>query len=398
MGNVTTPGNLPVRDEFAFPFPLSLVTPNCLGNTCQTQSLGSGNTDSSNFVLLKGSGAGKEVRIGPVDPNPNLDHYIVEVAPSVDIPTPANYATAAYDTGVRFGYDFELDTSHILAALNLPLLKDTQARVTLTWEIQGMNNPTASVQGRLFPPAATGSAYAKKTQLQVKLGEPAEIPWVTQGGDYGLVLELPGDNTAVDALLRDPGVWGDLGEPAQRVIRGRVDVQVCPMGDEISDTGCAKGFTPDWSKLMNIITVGDYWIYSPASYVCNPDKFYPNPVYPSCRDQTGGIKQDKTCPNEWCALRYGPDGQEYFATLDLGNNHVPRGRRGGQRCAAVPEVPAVGHHQRGAAHPAELWQSGRCVRRAGPRWPLSQLAAPTLVDAQQHDQRWGSTTAESVLL
>ena len=66
VGNVIKPGDLPVRDEFAYPFPLSLVTPNCLGNTCRTQSLGSGNTDSSNFVLLKGSGAGKEVRIGPV--------------------------------------------------------------------------------------------------------------------------------------------------------------------------------------------------------------------------------------------------------------------------------------------------------------------------------------------
>ena len=95
-----------------------------------------------------------------------------------------------------------------------------------------MNNPTAGIEGRLFPPAATGSAYAKKTQLQVKLGEPAEIPWVTQGGGSRLVLELPGDDTAVDALLRDPGTWGDLGEPTQRVIRGRVDVQVCPMGDK----------------------------------------------------------------------------------------------------------------------------------------------------------------------
>lgn len=318
VGDVIKPGDLPVRNEFAYPFPLTLVTPNCFGSTCRTQSPGDGNTDSSNFVLLKGSGAGKEVRIGAVQPNPNLDHYIVEVAPSVDIPTPPNYATAAYDTGVRFGYDFEIETSHILTALNLPLLKDTQARVTLTWEIQGMTNPTASVQGRLFPPAATGSAYAKtETRYQVKLGEPTEIPWVTQGGDYGLVLELPGDNTAVDVLLDDPD-WDDAGEPEQRVIRGRVDVQVCPMGDEISDTGCAKGFTPDWSKLMNIITVGDYWIYSPASYVCNPTKFAPNPIYPSCNNINIGY--DYECPNEWCALRYGPDGREYFATITWGTS------------------------------------------------------------------------------
>jgi hypothetical protein len=364
VGDVIKPGDLPVRNEFAYPFPLTLVTPNCFGSACRTQSLGDGNTDSSNFVLLKGNGAGKEVRIGPVQPNPNLDHYIVEVAPSVDIPTPPNYATAAYDTGVRFGYDFEIETSHILAALNLPLLKDTQARVTLTWEIQSMNNPTASVQGRLFPPATSGSAYAKSHTDEITEIKPAEISLVPQSGDYGLVLELPGDNTAVDALLRDPGGWAGLGEPAPRVIRGRVEVQVCPLSTEISNTGCAKGFTPEWGQGNNWIAVGPYRVYSPAGFVCNPDRFAPCKTpgnYP-------GIARDTTCPNEWCALRYGSDGQEYFAAITWGD--ITR------RALAVvgSEDPSTTKFLLSASYTqATLRSNGKAVLRVGGPTPGSPL-------------------------
>lgn len=288
-------------NPFAYAFPINVRAPNCFGAACTIRSAGSGNTDSSNFILVKGSTAGKELRVEPVQVDRFLTHYLVEAAPSVDIVPPPDYEAAARTTGVKFSYNFQIDTGHIVSALNLPLLKDTRALVRLTWEIAGMTNPTASVQARLFPPTYTGGGYAKTHSLdRIIPGQPLNLN-VTQGGDYGLVLELPGDKTPVDVLLRDPG-WDNIGVPADRTITGRIDVVVCPLTDEPSPNGCAKGNTPNFSQGLTWIQVGGSRIYSPAGLVCNPAKFPAGQVYPTCANKQ--VTNDSTCSDEWCVRRY----------------------------------------------------------------------------------------------
>ena len=302
-------------NAFAYAFPINVAAPNCLGAACTIRSAGSGNTDSSNFILVKGSTAGKELRVEPVQVDRFLTHYLVEAAPSADITPPPNYEADARTTGVKFSYPFQIDTGHIVSALNLPLLKDTQVRVSLTWEIAGMTDPTASIQGRLFLPAAAGAGYAKNHSLyRLGLGQPLNFR-VTQGGDYGLVLELPGDKTPVDVLLRDPD-WDNIGAPADRTITGRIDVLVCPLTDEPTPTGCSKGNTPDFNQGLTWIQVGQSRVYSPAGLVCNPARFPAGQVYPTCANQQ--VPNDPACPDEWCARRYGAGGQEYFATITWG--------------------------------------------------------------------------------
>ncbi|MCX7669991.1 MAG: hypothetical protein N2439_07960, partial [Anaerolineae bacterium] len=167
---------------------------------------------------------------------------------------------------------------------------------------------------RLFPPTS-GAGYAKTQSLdRINPGQPLNLN-VTQGGDYGLVLELPGDKTPVNVLLRDPG-WDNIGAPADRTITGRLDVVVCPLADEPTPNGCAKGNTPNFNQGLTWIQVGGSRIYSPAGLVCNPAKFPAGQVYPTCANRQ--VTNDATCPDEWCARRYDAGGQEYFATITWG--------------------------------------------------------------------------------
>ncbi len=324
VGDRVEPNTPPQQKPFAYPFPLSIVRPDCLGNTCQLQSNGSGDTDSTNFVLLKGSSAAHEVRVGAVLPDAALDGYALEVAPSHPIPTvPADYDTAAYDTGVTFEHNFSITTDHLLSVFDLPLLKDTIAHISLSWDIPGMNLTTASVQGWLYAPTANGDGYAKARTAngsagdsiyKVKRDHPIELP-VKQAGTYGLVVELPGDQTPVNTdLFSEAPDFSNLGAPQVRTINVTLKVTVCPLQMEPTDRGCAKGNTSNFSQGLNWISVGDYRVYSPAGFVCNKDKFPAGQVYPTC-GAPGQVPNVDDCPDEWCAVRTGTDGQEYFVTV-----------------------------------------------------------------------------------
>ena len=323
VGDPPASNQPPERDPRAYAFPVSVVKPDCAGNTCQIASNGSGDTDSTNFVLVKGSTALREARVGAVAPHTALDGYAIEVAPSQSIPTvPADYATAAYATGVTFEHNFSITTDHMLSVFNLPLLKDTQARVSLSWDIPGVTSPTASVQGWLYAPVNEGDGYAKAriaknaagdSVYKVTKEQPTELS-VPQSGDWALVMELPGDQTPVDAdLFAEEPALNNPGTPQVRTVDVTLKVTVCPLKMEITNRGCTKGNTPDFSQGLNWIAVGDYRVYSPAGFVCNPDKFPVGQVYPSCNPVQVPLASD--CPDEWCAVRTGTDGQDYFVTI-----------------------------------------------------------------------------------
>ncbi|MFO7633052.1 MAG: hypothetical protein R6W76_10955 [Caldilinea sp.] len=317
VGNPPNAGAPPTPEPSAYPFPISVVTPNCLGTPhCAVHSNGDGSTDSSNFVLLRGNVAGKEARIGAVRPDAELDAYTLEVVQSQSIPTvPADYATAAYATGVTFEHSFSIGTDHVLHVLDLPLLQGTLARVSLAWDIPDMAQPTASVQGRLFSPVS--DVYSKTASTRdVTRDKPLSYA-VPRTGAYALVLELPGDETPVNAYLAEPD-FDDVGAPVRRTIQVSVKVTVCPTHMEPSDKGCDPGQTPDFSRGMNWIVVGDYRVYSPAGFACNPERFprdaNNNPiVYPTCAQNPG--MHDPDCPDEWCARRNDPNGNRYFVTI-----------------------------------------------------------------------------------
>jgi hypothetical protein len=225
-------------------FPLSARQANCLGNGCTTWARGDGSTDSTNFLLFKGSSySNKELRVNAIQRQPQPDQYALQVAPATTLPAPpADAAT----NGAFYSQVVNLTTDQIVQAFSLPTLANTRVGVRMTVDNGGLCGCTASVNMHLFPP--NDQIYAKGDSLghftTAESGASAtQRLRVTQAtaGNWGLVLELPGNVTAYSTAANAPP---DARVPRIRNLKVTLDVRVCPSSSILTDNGCAVVVPP----------------------------------------------------------------------------------------------------------------------------------------------------------
>src|SRR5690606_31978389 len=191
---------------------------------------------------------------------------------------PAITAEQVGENGVSYLYTVTLSSEHIVRAFNLPLPENVRVRVGTTVTVEGHTIPTASAMTHLFPPSTgiwrrsdqhpnTGfneslsSEHRPHQSLQTMITQ-------GRGGNYGLVLELPGDMTAFDACRYDAEACGPEPdeEAKDRTIEVVFHVRVCPLNSIPTDTGCALVVLPHWENTDLYRTVGPYRIFSPAGF------------------------------------------------------------------------------------------------------------------------------------
>lgn len=253
----------------AYAFPMAVATENCRSANCETRSEGGGNKDGSNFIVLKaGAANGREVRIDPLAPDPNLKQYVVQASWSTALP--AVSAADVGSTGTSYLYTRTLSTSDIVQGFHLDLPANVQLRIATTVTVEGLFAPSASVTTHLFPP--TRDTFAKSDQ-HIKTGtERFMASPIPQAGTYGVVLELPGDKSAFnDCGIEGNGCEGGSDpeglEPRDREVEVVLAIQVCPARSIPDGDNCQIVPTPDWTKGPDFWrTVGPYRVYTPAGF------------------------------------------------------------------------------------------------------------------------------------
>lgn len=282
----------------AYAFPMAVATENCTSANCETRSEGDGSTDGSNFLLVNASSAqGREIRIDPLAADPDLKVYAVEGSWSKDLP--AVTAEQVGENGVRYQYTLTVGSEHIVQAYNLSLPQSVRVRLATSVTVEGIGIPSSPATTHLFPP--TTGIHPKSAQ-HPKSGQFTPLTTLIpqgRGGNYGIVLELPGDKTAFDLCNSEicPGEEGSYElEPKDRTLQVVFNVQVCPINSIPTDTGCALVVLPEWSQPGTLWRqVGPYRVFSPAG-------FYDH-VAP--------------CSTSICSKRYG-NGKEYATIVTWG--------------------------------------------------------------------------------
>lgn len=264
----------------AYAFPVSLASDSCTSSNCEIRSEGGGNTDGSNFIMVKaGAVPGRDLRVEPYTSDSKLHQYAAEASWSTALPPVT--AKDVGTTGFRYEYTATVSTGDIVKAYHLDLPPNVQLRIATTVTI-GMSDtgtvtteldvPTASAVTHLFPPDR--DAYGKSdNHLSVEDHEAILSP-IPMGGSWGIVLELPGDKTAFSYCGHN-GQYCD-GEPenpdrnpADRTVEVVFAIQVCPARTIPDGEVCQIVPTPDWNNTDFWRTVGPYRIYTPAGFVDN---------------------------------------------------------------------------------------------------------------------------------
>ncbi|CAG0928930.1 hypothetical protein TFLX_01163 [Thermoflexales bacterium] len=284
-------------DPFAFALPISA----CHGTSCSVTSPGNGTADGSNFVMLRGNTTGRSMRIGMTKPAPALKQYVVETAQSIPITLPPMDPTA----GVKYTETFTISTRHVITAFHVSLPAAVNAYIAISQSIEGLMVPSASATARLFSPTSS-TAFAKAQSRDIASGAHAIETFIATAGDYGLAVELPGDTTAFDRCLQECPPDADV-TPAERTLAVSLLFQLCPANSEPTTTGCSKVKKPDWTETSNWITVANFRVYSPDGFDCNET----NPDLARCKQRPPAVP----CYDQYCARRYGSDGNEYTTMI-----------------------------------------------------------------------------------
>jgi hypothetical protein len=279
----------------AYAFPMAVAAENCTNSSCEARSEGDGSSDGSNFLLVNAASAqGQDVRIDPLAADPNLEVYAVEGSWSTNLP--AVTAAEVGETGVRYQYTVTVDSTHIVQAYNLALPENVRLRLATTVTVEGLVESNAGAVAHLFPP---GNGIYPKSVRHDKTGKFSALSTLIpqgRGGNYGVVLELPGDKTAFDTCGHEGCYVEDEAsldrEPKDRTLEIVFTVQVCPVNSIPTDTGCALVMLPNWSNPDLYRVVGPYRVFSPSGFIEN--------VAP--------------CSGTTCSNRY-KDGKEYATII-----------------------------------------------------------------------------------
>jgi hypothetical protein len=211
------------------------------GNTYCGETLSNGDNfdNASNFVLVNSAFANNigGVRVHPLNNSGSVNEYVVEAAPSINLPAPD--PVQVYSDGYVFTQTFDLSTTHIISVFNLPLLEKTSVAIKLSTNIiysGALIKPTPA-QIRVFPPG--GGVYPKTVASQIfNSNDPYghfSLPFMVpagKSGNYALVVEYPGDTTAY--------YYGEGGssDPYTRTLSGQLVVRMCPLNAIATDDGC----------------------------------------------------------------------------------------------------------------------------------------------------------------
>lgn len=233
---------------------------------------------SSNFVLVRGKAADEmTVRVHAQPKDDRIDSYAVEVARSQPL-LPAVDEVQVREEGFSHTYEFELTTDHLLALRSINLPENSNVLVRLESEFSQYN--TAPVEARIYPPTEN---FFRRDVPPVALakengrGQPFPVQ-AGKGGQWALLLNLPGDVTPVNV---DDGECvleqADCENPTVQTVRFKLKLVVCPINADAKESGCKFHYkpVPGVTPSMRVDIPGGYYlVYSNGGFVdCNLPPF-----------------------------------------------------------------------------------------------------------------------------